>query len=128
MLRFSPTTPMTFWRKLSDYIPGEGYESSWVRVGKLYGEWRGAHGDELTAAQAQGVNYTATVRTFFHPGIYEALTRAAVIVVKDADASAIVEGVPDLNNPNLYELSGGVDNVKEEYLYMEFRLRRYEPK
>ena len=128
MIRFSPTTPVTFWHKTSEYIPGEGYDASWVCVGKLFCEWRGAHGDEVTTAQASGVNFTATVRTFYHPDIYDALMRDSVIVVKNADANAFSGGVPDKHNANLYELSGGVDNVQEENLYMEFRVRRYEAK
>jgi hypothetical protein len=49
-----------------------------------------------------------------------------VVIIKNADSTAIVDDVPDKNNPNVYELWGGVDNVKEENQYMEFRVRRYE--
>jgi len=48
------------------------------------------------------------------------------VIVKNADSTAIVGGVPDKNNPNVYELWGGVDNVKEERQFMEFKVRRYE--
>ena len=47
-------------------------------------------------------------------------------MVKNADDTAIVKEEPDSNNPNVYELWGGVDNVREENQYMEFRVRRYE--
>jgi len=62
----------------------------------------------------------------YAPRLCESLRTEHVVVIKNADAAAIKNGVPDKNNPNVYELWGGVDNVKEENRYMEFRVRRYE--
>jgi hypothetical protein len=58
--------------------------------------------------------------------VYAKLRTEQVVVIKNADATAMADGAPDKNNPNVYELWGGVDNVKEENRFMEFRVRRYE--
>jgi hypothetical protein len=128
VLKFNPTTPVQFYQLQSVYIPGEGHDTAWVDVGKLYCEWRGTFGDRVTAAQALGVSDSATVRTFYHPSIYDALRGSQVVVIKNADVNGIKNGAPDKNNPNVYELWGGVDNVAEENQYMEMRVRRYEGK
>lgn len=128
MLKFRPTTPVRFYAKESAYIPGQGQESGWTDIGKLYGEWRGTFGDRVTAAQALGVSDSATIRTFYHPGIYAKLCAVQVVVVRNDDPAALKHGVPDRNNPNVYEVWAGVDNVEQSNQYMEFRVRRYEGK
>ncbi len=130
-MKFNPTTPIQFYAKESTYIPGQGMTEGWVLVessgyNTFYCEWKGTHGDRAISAQALGINDSATIRTFFNPVIYEKLRRVQVVVVKNADDTAIVKEEPDSNNPNVYELWGGVDNVREENQYMEFRVRRYE--
>jgi len=127
-MKFNPTTPILFYAKESAYVPGQGNTVSWVNKGSLFCEWRGAFGDRATAAQALGVNDSATIRTFYHPTIYAALKSSQTVVIKNGDTTAIVSGVPDKNNPNCYELWGSVDNVAEENQYMEFKVRRYEGK
>lgn len=128
MIRFNPTTSLRYYAKNSSYVAGQGQESAWEDIGLLYAEWRGAFGDRTTAAQALGVNDLATVRTFYHPDIYAKLRSIQVVIVKNNDPAALKNGVPDKNNPNVYELWGGVDNVAEENQYMEFTVRRYEGK
>lgn len=128
MIRFNPTVPVAYYVKTAVYVEGEGQSVTWVSLGTLYAEWRGAYGDRVTAAQAMGVNDSATIRTHYHPEIYANLRTSQVIAVKNADASAIVSGVPDPGNANVYEVWGGVDNVGEENRYMELRVRRYEGK
>lgn len=128
MLKFNTTTPVKFYAQESTYIPGEGQTTVWADAGLLYCEWHGAYGDRVTAAQALGVNDSATVRTHYHPGIYSKLRTLRVAIIKNADSTAIKNGVPDPNNPNVYELWGGVDNVAEENQYIEFRVRRYQDK
>lgn len=128
MLKFNPNCPVRVFAKLSTYVPGEGQSTTWTDLGILYCEWRGAHGDRVTAAQALGVSNTATVRTFYHPIIYSALQGGQAVVIKNADSTGIKNGVPDKSNPNVYELWGGVDNVAEENQFMEFQVRRYEGK
>lgn len=59
---------------------------------------------ELYQYEALGVKDSATIRTFYHPGIHAKLKSVQVIVVKNADATAIVDGIPNKNNPNIYEL------------------------
>lgn len=126
MLKFNPTTPILFYQKTATYVSGSGYNTSWTYLGRLYCEWRGAHGSESVAAQAAGVKYEATIRTFYHPDIYNALASSAVLIVKNADSNAFSEGVPVKSNPNLFQLTGGVDNFREDNHFLEFRVRRYE--
>ena len=130
MLKFNPTVPLLFYFKSSTYVPGTGQTVTWTKIitNAQYAEWIGGYGDRAVAAQAIGVSDMATVRTFYHPTIIAKLRTAQVVVIKNADTTAIVAGVPDKNNPNCYELWGGVDNVGEENQFMEFRVRRYEGK
>jgi len=127
-VKFNPTVKISFWAKEGTYVPGQGQTSEWKDAGSLYCEWRGAYGDKASAAQALGVNESATIRTFYHPDIYDKLSTVQVIIAKHGDANVIKNGIPDKNNPNCYGLWGGVDNAKEANLYMEFRVRRYEGK
>ncbi len=133
MLRFNPNTSIQFYEKTSAYVVGEGNTIAWTPIatdgnGVFYCRWQGSFGDRQTAAQAMGVSESATVRTFYNPTICEKLRTVQVIIIKNADSTAIVEGVPNKNNPNVYELWGGVDNVSEENQFMEFQVRRYEGK
>lgn len=131
MLRFNPNTPIKLYARQTAYVPGEGNTTTWVQVTSgayetYYCQWTGSFGDRAMSAEALGVKDSATIRMTYNPDIYEKLRTVKVIVVKNADSTAIVEGNPDKNNPNVYELWGGVDNVKEENQYLEFRVRRYE--
>lgn len=131
MLKFNPNTPLKFYAKESGpYVPGQGAVTAWVEVtsnefNTFYCEWRGSFGDRALSAQALGVKDSANIRTFFNPIIYDKLRTVQVIIAKNG-ANILVDGVPDKNNPNCYELWGGVDNVLEENQFMEFRVRRYE--
>ncbi len=144
MLKFNPTTPVKFYARDDDYVPGKGSSSTWIMIESIikpatemepeentsvfYCEWKGSFGDRATAAQAIGVNDSATIRTFFNPNIYEKLQTVQVLVVKNADDTAVIDGIPNKDNPNCYELWGGVDNVAQENQFIEFRVRRYEGK
>jgi len=144
MLRFNPTTPIKLYAKKGEYVPGQGNVIVWEqiesiikpateetpaeKIGVFYCEWRGSFGDRVTAAQALGVNDSATIRACYNPDVYDKLRTVQTVIIKNADNTAIVNGVPDKNNPNCYELWGGVDNVAEENQFMEFRVRRYEGK
>lgn len=130
-MKFNPNTPIKLYSKETAYVSGQGNTITWALVASgdyntFYCEWKGSFGDRAMSAQALGVNDFATLRTFYNPIIYAKLRTAQVVVIKNADATAIVGGIPDKNNPNVYELWGGVDNVKEENQYMEFKVRRYE--
>lgn len=130
-LRFNPITPIKFYTKETIYVPGKGNITTWEELvcdnySVFYCEWRGSFGERALSAEAIGIKDSATVRTFYNPVIYEKIRRVQTIVVKNADNSAFIDGEPDKNNPNLYELWGGVDNVKGENQFMEFRVRRYE--
>lgn len=132
MFKFNPTTPIQFYyAKDGEYTPGQGATKTWeiIQSGEynvFYCEWTGTFGDRAMTASAIGVNDSATVRTFFNPVIYEKLRTEKVIIAKNIDPYALKDGVPDKNNPNVYELWGGPDNVREENRFLEFRVRRYE--
>ena len=130
MLKFNPTTPIKFYTKETSYVPGEGNTTTWQELtsgdyNTFYGEWRGSFGDRALSAEALGIKDSATIRTFYNPNIYAKLRSVQVIVAKNG-ADILKDSVPDKNNPNCYELWGGVDNVLEQNQYMEFRVRRYE--
>lgn len=137
MLKFNPTTPILIVVKESAYIPGEGLSVVWLPVtsnmgtysiSTFYCEWRGSYGERSLSAQALGVNDSATVRMTYNPAIYTALRLKQAVIVKNADETALSTGEPSSDNPNVYELWSGVDNVAEENAFMEFRVRRYEDK
>lgn len=127
-MKFNPNTPVWFYQKTSTYVPGQGQTEAWALVlaAPLYCEWTGTYGDRAIAAAAQGIKDSATIRSHYHPTVLAALRTTRIIVIKNSITTAIVAGVPDKTNPNVYELWGGADNVKEENLFMEFRARRFE--
>lgn len=131
MIKFTPNTPLKFYYKGTTYVPGQGNISSWIKLESgnydtFYCEWKGSYGDAVLAAANMGVKDFATIRTFYNPIIYEKLKTLAVVVIKNADANAIVDGEIDKNNMNVYELWGGIDNISEQNQFMEFKVRRYE--
>lgn len=133
MFEFEPNTPMEFYKKTTVYTPGQGNNATWTKIvtggfSVFFGEWRGSFGDRAVAAESIGVKDSATIRTHFNPTICQALKTEPVIIVKNADATAIVSGKPNIQNPNVYELWGGVDNVLEANRLLEFKVRRYEGK
>ncbi len=133
MFKFNPTTPFAAWFESSTYVPGQGNTTTWEQIksgdiGVYFCEWRGSFGEQQLAAHSLGVNEMATIRTFYNPDIYAALQGKKCVIVKYADASSMVGGKPSKNSPYLYELWGGVDNVLEQNLWMEFKVRRYEGK
>lgn len=128
MLKFNPITPVWFYKKTSTYVPGEGTSETWALVipDPLYCEWQGTYGDRAISAAAQGIKDSATIRTHYHPSVLNALKTTRIVVVKNSTTGVIVANIPDKTNPNVYELWGGADNVKEENQFMEFRVRRFE--
>lgn len=131
MIKLNATTPLMFYVFESTYVPGEGYVSAWNKFVSgeyetFWAEWKGGFGDRAIAAQAQGVGDMATVRTFYIPDLYDKLRTKRVIVIKNADTTAIKDGIPNKDNPNCYELWGGADNIREANQLMEFRAKRVE--
>ena len=130
------TTAVSFWEKVSTYTVGEGNETTW----ELYSEgnmtvfpceWRGKfmsgkNRNETFSADAEGVLERISVRMPYIPALYEKLRSGKMIIVKNADESAIDDGEPDPENLNVYEVFAGVDNIFDENRYMEFYLKRYE--
>ncbi|QRN86032.1 hypothetical protein JR334_02015 [Clostridia bacterium] len=133
MIKFNPNTPLEMYEEQQAYIEGKGNDASWVAIGETgklvhFCEWGGSYGDRATAAEAKGVKDSATLRMVYNPTVYAALRTSRVVIVKNLDPLAVVDDVPNQNNPNVYELWGGVDNIKNENQFMEFKVRRYEGK
>ena len=129
-INFNPTTPIKLYTKETEYIPGQGNVTEWKELNSdgyttFYCEWRTMYGDRAITAETLGIKESATIRTFYNPIIYNKLRTTQVIIAKNG-ANILKDGVPDKNNPDCYELWGGVDNVLEENRFMEFRVRRYE--
>jgi hypothetical protein len=137
------TTPISIFYKETVYRPGTGSEAEWQRcestpdaadpetvVGVYFCEWIGAYGSHLLTAQSVGVNESATVRTRFNPDVYTALRHSECVIYKGI--AAIVDILehyrPRRGDPDLWALWTGVDNVREENLFLEFKVRRYEGK
>ena len=130
------TTAVSFWEKVSTYTQGQGPTTEW----KLYTEgamcvfpceWRGKFGygkmgNATYEADAEGVLDRATIRMPYVPDLYNKLRTSAVVVGKGADGHAIKDGEPNPEDPNTYEVYGGIDDIYEEHQYMEFHVHRYE--
>lgn len=130
------TTAVSFWEKVTAYVPGQGNNTSWT----LYTEgtmtvfpceWRnkilaGKNQNETFDGNAEGSLERATVRMPFIPALYEKLRSGAMVAIKGGNAETDTE--PDLTSANAYEVFGTVDNLLEERQYMEFQIARYEAK
>lgn len=130
-LKFNPSTPIQIFTKETSYVPGQGNTTTWQELDSdgykvFYCEWRTMYGDRALTAETLGVKNSATIRTFYNPHIYNKINKEQAIIVKNLDDTAFINGEPNKNNPNLFEVWGGVDNVLEENKFMEFRVRRYE--
>lgn len=135
-IRAKFTTAVSFWEKVNTYTPGEGYATTWT----LYSEgemtvfpceWRtkfmgGKNRNETYVADAEGVLERISVRMPYLPVLYDKLRSGSVVVVKGADESAIVDGEPNPECLNVYEVFSGVDNLMEENQFMQFYVTRYE--
>ncbi len=125
------TTAISFYEKVNAYTSGQGTSVTWTlytedTMSVFSCEWRGTHGNAQMSAQAVGVLDSARIRMPYVPDLYEKLRTAEIVIVKGADASAIVNGEPNEQNPNTYTVWGGVDNMQQENRFMEFNVRRYE--
>ena len=130
------TTPVSFWEKTSTYVLGEGNSTDWKQYTEgsmcvFPCEWRGKFGygkigNATYDADAEGTLDRATIRMPFIPGLYDKLRTGSVVVIKGTDPSSILSGEPNPENPNVYEVYGGVDNIYQENQYMEFHAKRYE--
>jgi len=130
---------ISVFRKSSVYVPGTGGDVVWEQVtsspdGETISayqvEWIGAYGSRLIEAQAQGVSESATVRMSYNPDVYAALRDSDCIITYGAAtlSDVIVDGQPDAANQNLWQLWGGVDDVRMQGYEMELTVMRYEAK
>ena len=130
------TTAVSFWEKVTAYVPGQGNNTSWTlytegTMSVFPCEWRnkilaGKNQNETFDGNAEGALERATVRMPFIPALYEKLRSGAMIAVKGGNTESDSE--PNLTSANAYEVFGTVDNLLEECQYMELQLARYEAK
>lgn len=130
------TTAVSFWEKVSTYVPGQSNTTSWTlytegAMSVFPCEWRGKfgygrRGNETFEADADGVIDRAVIRMPFIPGLYNKLRTGAMVVIKGTESSSLIDGEPNPADPNVYETYGGVDNIYEENQYIEFLAHRYE--
>ncbi len=135
-IRAKFTTAVSFWEKVTSYVPGQSNTTEWVlytegTMSVFPCEWRGKfgygrRGNETYEADAEGVIDRASVRMPYIPGLYNKLRTGAVVVIKGGSTSSLIDGEPDPTNPDVYETYGGIDNIYEENQYMEFLVHRYE--
>ncbi len=63
------------------------------------------------------------------PIIYKSLLEKDIFISKNGADILITNNFGDLdfnyNSTNIYKLFGGVDNIKEQNKYIEFKVRRY---
>lgn len=130
------TSPISFWEKVTIYVPGQGNTTAWVlftqgTMSVFPCEWRGKilagkNQNETFLGDAEGALERASIRMPYIPALFEKLRSGAMIAVK----GSIPEGEtgPNLTSQNVYEVFGTVDNMLEENQYMEFQLARYEAK
>ena len=130
------TTAVSFWEKVSTYVPGQGNTTSWTlytegAMSVFPCEWRGKFGygrrrNETFEADADGVIDRAVIRMPYIPGLYNKLRTGAMVVIKGTESSSLIDGEPNPADPNVYETYGGVDNIYDENQYIEFLAHRYE--
>ena len=155
-IRAKFTTGISFWEKTSIYVPGQGTTATWILYSEgtmtvFPCEWRmnlRTRTDEKFSGNAEGNVDFDKVRMPYIPRLYEKLRTLTMVIVKggitekeENEADRYNQGEynnvsyggsgkiePDLNGTNMYQLWGGVDNMREENQYMEFAVRRYEAK
>lgn len=131
-------TAISFWEKVSTYTAGQGNSTTWTlytegAMSVFPCEWRGKilsgkNQNETFDGNAEGSLERAVIRMPFIPDLYEKLRSGAMLALKGADSSDVVDGEPNLMSANAYEVFGTVDNILEENQFMEFQLARYEVK
>lgn len=130
------TSPISFWEKVTAYVPGQGNTTAWVlftqgAMSVFPCEWRGKilagkNQNETFLGDAEGALERASIRMPYIPALFEKLRSGAMIAVKGSIPEGETE--PNLTSQNVYEVFGTVDNILEENQYMEFQLARYEAK
>lgn len=120
-----PKTPIKI-----HYIEHGDYKTVTSSIGKtttdtFFCKWITSYGNIAVQNQALGINEEVVVRMIFNPTVFETLnTKTDIVIAKNAQN--IFKGdVFDYGNNNLYVASSNVENMREESLYMEFKVKRY---
>ena len=122
------TIPLWFYKPTVTYTAGEGKSATYALIlsNPLYCQWTGGYGDRAIMAASMGVTAFATVRMYYHPTIFTALSADRIFLARDTTTGAIIDGIPQLDCINLYEVWGQPENYKNENRYMEYRVKRIE--
>ena len=68
------------------------------------------------------------LRMDYHPDLYALLRTKEALIIKNAAADAVDNGIPVKNHPDVYTLWGAVDDIRNQRKIMEFKVRRWETK
>ena len=109
------------WVQYTEDLDGE-------MISVFFCQWKNYFGTEAIKANATGIMQPARVRIPYIPALYSILIQKETIIVRGAEATDLIDGVPDYKNPNLYVLTSNVDNINDESRLLEFSVKRYERK
>ena len=138
VIKMHCNTAVHFFFRQRAYVPGQvGTADTWMKFSSLVGEteidvfwvdWRGSYGTQQVQAMSLGVYDLCTLRMDYHPQLYDLLRTKEALVIKNASADAVDQGIPVRNHPDVYTLWGAVDDIRSMRRIMEFKVRRFESK
>lgn len=147
-IRMNCTTAVQFYSRQRVYTAGQvGTTDSWVKfrsvldqtivngtvaaetaIDVFWADWQGSYGSQQVQAMSMGVYDLCTLRMDYHPDLYALLRTKEVLIIKNAAADAVSNGVPIRSHPDVYTLWGAVDDIRNARKIMEFKVRRWEGK
>lgn len=147
-IRLNCTTAVQFWFAQKSYTAGQvGTTTSWVKfrsvldqtivngvvtaetaIEVFWADWQGSYGTQQVQAMSMGVYDLCTLRMDYHPDLYALLRTKEALIIKNAAADAVSNGVPIRSHPDVYTLWGAVDDIRNAHKIMEFKVRRFEQK
>lgn len=123
-------TPVQILYKYSTYQDGDtvtNWRQYYVEDRKVFFcEWRNFFGSPLIEANAKGVAQPARVRMPYDPTLYRLLQSRECVIVRSAENIDLIHNVPAFDSLETYSLYSNVDNINDEYMWMEYNVKRYE--
>lgn len=103
-IKMSCTTAVQFYTQTATYVPGQvGQTKVWNKFTSPIGDtildvfwcdWQGSFGTQQVQAMSMGVYDLCTIRMDYHPDLYELLRTKTVLIVKNANANAVITVQP----------------------------------
>lgn len=120
-------TAVQFFTQTAAYVPGQvGQTKTWTKFTSAIGDktldvfwadWRGSFGSQQLQAMSMGVHDMCTLLMDYHPELYELLRTKTVLIVKNANADAVIEVEPD--EPDPAEQPAAAENTPAENVQTE---------